>query len=75
MEEHPNGKLVFILGSLIGPASFMELRALDYYKRRIQVDFRASMVTAFEQQLFPPELMRENNHFAFLSWMRTFRGA
>lgn len=56
-------------GKIVGPASFMPLRDVNDVKRKIQIDFRASLITSFhvDSTLFPPLLLKENAHFAFFS--------
>ncbi len=54
-------------GSLVQVASFMELRATDYPKKKIPLDFRASLFTSFPMSpsLFQPWLVKDNHHFTF----------
>jgi protein-L-isoaspartate(D-aspartate) O-methyltransferase len=54
-------------GKIRQTASFMELRAVEYTKRRIQIDFHAPLYTSFpcDPHFFQPSALRENHDFAF----------
>jgi len=54
-------------GRMLRPASFMELRPVDYHKRSIHLDFRAPTFASFpfDARLFQPGLLREHADFTF----------
>jgi protein-L-isoaspartate(D-aspartate) O-methyltransferase len=54
-------------GKILQTASFMELRAVEYHKRSIRIDFHAPISTAtfFTPSFFQPHFLQENHHFTF----------
>ena len=61
-------------GRILRPASFMELRPVDYRKRGIHLDFRALTFASFpcDARLFHPGLLRGNPDFTFFLYYDFF---